>query len=292
MTTIVVSHQELGERIKEDHAKFMREIAYAHAVAAQKGVRVIRARAPVDTGTLRRSIDVEVTGAVRGLVALISDDTPYAAAQEAGTRPFTPPIGPLIDWATRQAPNLGLDDDAIEAFAYGVQKAIAARGIRARWFTRDAQPELGMILEQELVAAVARIEAGRPMASQVGALTRATVVKPPSPPRVRRQRRGRLARLGKRLHKRLAALKRLSLRLKKRGAKAAMRRWGRGKRRWSRFKKGVRKGAARRFRSLRRSTRRLRKTASKRWRALKRRASSAKRAVRGKSRRRGRKRKK
>ena len=52
----------------------------------------------VDRGTMRRSVGVD--NHKDG--ALLSVDAPYAAAMEYGTRPFWPPMAPLIEWVKRK----------------------------------------------------------------------------------------------------------------------------------------------------------------------------------------------
>ncbi len=149
-TTIVTTHEELPGLLRALHVATRAGILAANVEAAAAGQRIVRAHVPVDTGELRRQTRAEVTGATTGTVAEIVEDTPYAAAQEAGTRPFTPPLGPLIEWAKRQAPNLGLDEHEVYPFARAVQMKIAREGIKAKWHTRDAQPELGKVLERFL----------------------------------------------------------------------------------------------------------------------------------------------
>ena len=193
--------------------------------AATIGARLLRTKVPKDTGNLQRQTHVTVAERHQGsagVVCSIIEDTPYAKAMEYGTKPFWAPIAPLIEWAERQAPNIGLErtasfskrmkaqskhamkqgalimrdlarrqskkntkagvirtksgrlilrDDAIDAahrrfklamrsdvqgaqkhspeivsFAYAVQANIAKHGLRARFHTRNALPELRAIL--------------------------------------------------------------------------------------------------------------------------------------------------
>jgi hypothetical protein len=124
--------------------------------AAAAGARAIRSRVPVDQGELRRSTVLKVHGKPPGRSGVLVDiveDTPYAAAQEFGSRPFMPPFEPLYEWAKRQAPNLGLntaDDEAIVAFVEAVRWSIKHHGIKAKWHTRDALPQLRRLLKRFL----------------------------------------------------------------------------------------------------------------------------------------------
>jgi hypothetical protein len=132
--------------------EYARLARYDRAIisAAMMGVRVLRARVPLDRGGLRRETKERMhprAPGQSGLLVEIVEDQPYAAAQEVGTRPFWAPFAPLLAWATRQAPNLGLSGEpAIYAFARAVQKKIATRGITAKWHTLHALPELRRIL--------------------------------------------------------------------------------------------------------------------------------------------------
>lgn len=278
MTVIVLRPDEVAEKMSQ-HAKLaMQEVARSVVEAAMKGERVIRAHVPVDTGELRRETQTVTTGAQRGLVAAIIEDTPYAAAQEAGTRPFTPPIAPLYAWVVRQGGLLGVsgDEDAALALAYAIQRSIAKRGLRARWHTRDAQPELGVILEQELQHAVARLESGHAVLG-AGPVMRGSLTSggsagsaPSLPARKRRRRRSALrralARLGKRgrLIKRRArsGLKRLRMRS---GVLARKYR-----RRLKAKSRDVRKVLRKRARALKRGARRYKKATVKAWKRRKR----------------------
>lgn len=142
--------------------EFKRFQRYDRAVirAAMMGVRVIRARVPVDQGTLRRwtreKIYARAPGTSGTLVEIV-EATPYARAQEFGTRPYWAPFAPLYEWAKRQAPNLGLSNDsAIFSFARAVQRKIATKGITAKWHTRDSLPELRRVLGESLRRAGAK----------------------------------------------------------------------------------------------------------------------------------------
>jgi hypothetical protein len=141
--------------------------SYTAAVieAALIGERILRSRVPVDQGELRRETQAFVnrSGAIgaQSTVAEIVEDTPYAAAQEAGTRPFTPSIAALLAWAKRQAPNLGLADDEVYGFAKAVQRSIMAHGIRAKWHTRDSLPDIRAALMTMLANAINRRRGSR-----------------------------------------------------------------------------------------------------------------------------------
>lgn len=104
---IVHDPRELGRLIREDEDALRRVVAGAIYEAAVVATRLIRSRVPIDQGELRRSVHVEATPSGGATVVY---DAPYAAFQEAGTRPFTPPFDAILAWVMRQAPNMGLGD--------------------------------------------------------------------------------------------------------------------------------------------------------------------------------------
>lgn len=142
--------RELGRLLLEDQERLRAEVHDAIVDAAQVATRLIRSRVPIDTGELRRSVHVTETAGGAEVVY----DAPYAAAEEAGTRPFWPPLAPLLAWAKRQAPNLGLDEGAVYGFAKAVQKKIAREGIKAKWFERDSLPDRRRVLARMIARAI------------------------------------------------------------------------------------------------------------------------------------------
>ncbi len=86
----------------------------------------------VDRGELAGS--VEATSLPKG--GRISVDAPHAAVMETGSRPFWPPLQPLIDWVLRKG--LAEDEDEAEEMALGIQKKFAFVGIEPRHYFRRA----------------------------------------------------------------------------------------------------------------------------------------------------------
>jgi len=66
--------------------------------AAQAGVAVIARAAPTDMGELRRSVHATRVSQGESRVVI---DAPHAGIVEAGSRPHTPPLAPLIAWVRR-----------------------------------------------------------------------------------------------------------------------------------------------------------------------------------------------
>lgn len=84
--------------------KAMREAAYIGEARAVKSIDEVPQfnsevkTPPVDLGQMRSSYAVDV---VRD-GAVLENRAPHAAHQEFGTRPFTPPRAPLMEWAKRK----------------------------------------------------------------------------------------------------------------------------------------------------------------------------------------------
>lgn len=82
----------------------------------------------VDRGMMRNSVQMEVLE--QGAHVFVG--APYANAQEHGTRPFFPPLAPLVAWAERK----GHEDP--HGFARAVQHKIGRDGIEPKHFFRNA----------------------------------------------------------------------------------------------------------------------------------------------------------
>lgn len=109
--------------------------------------------APVDTGTLRRSITHAVTPLAGGVRAVAGTNVPYAEAVEKGRRAGAPmpPGGVLISsgWLRRH----GLPDSA----EFVIRRAISRRGIPARPFLTRALDELKPQIVKEFQAVPGRV---------------------------------------------------------------------------------------------------------------------------------------
>lgn len=109
----------------------------------------LAAASPVDTGLYAGSWDmtVEEWGVIIGNYA------PYAGVIEYGSRPFTPPIGPLLAWAKRvtQSSSQPPDYDShCWALAKYVQNKIKAQGMKPRHVMENLIPKIIENIRQEL----------------------------------------------------------------------------------------------------------------------------------------------
>lgn len=94
---------------------------------------VLVQNSPVDTGLYAQSWSMDVNEKR----ALIGNFAPHAPIIEFGARPFTPPIGPLLNWARRvlQKPEI---DSHCWALAKHVQQKISEEGMEPKHILGDA----------------------------------------------------------------------------------------------------------------------------------------------------------
>lgn len=104
-------------------ARPTRDFMTRSGIEARKQIRKL---APRNTGAGAKSIDYKVDGSTVPKWVNVETDLDYMAIQNNGTRPFYPPIRPIAAWASSKGMTLGQ--------AYGVQHAIAKRGIRKKEF--------------------------------------------------------------------------------------------------------------------------------------------------------------
>lgn len=97
----------------------------------------------VNTGSLRQSARAENTELGAALVV----DAPHAAPINNGTRPFYPPLEPLVTWAMRK---FGVSEKEAWRIAKGVAKKISEEGIEPRHFFEKAMARMELIIDEEV----------------------------------------------------------------------------------------------------------------------------------------------
>lgn len=103
--------------------------------------------APVDTGAMRSSVRAfDVSNG-----AILAVEAPHAVYVERGTKPHTPPLGPILTWVVRKIPTSS-DSEAM-GIALAIQRKIAEVGTEPRFFFRRSMREIrGKIVPQEMRA--------------------------------------------------------------------------------------------------------------------------------------------
>jgi len=107
--------------------------------ALLKNLRIIVESSPVDTGLYAQSWDLIISEKN----ALLGNYAPHAAMIEFGARPFTPPIGPLLNWARRVLKKPEIDSH-VWALAKYTQNKISEQGFKPRHVLTNA---LDLIME-------------------------------------------------------------------------------------------------------------------------------------------------
>lgn len=114
--------KELGVNLGKSQQKEVIKLTYdAFLKSVQEFTRV----SPVDTGLYASSWSVQKQESEKQVS--FGNTAPHAYHIEVGSSPFTPPIQPLIEWASRK---LGQPQSSPEVLglAYGVQKKIQKHG--------------------------------------------------------------------------------------------------------------------------------------------------------------------
>lgn len=129
----VVSLDKFADELKEYSEKNISAYKQAVVESMTDEMKNIVAASPVDTGLYAQawSMTVDEKSAILGNTA------PYAAMIEFGTRPFTPPIKPLLEWARRVLKKAEVDSECW-ALAKGVQNKISEQGLEPKHILGDA----------------------------------------------------------------------------------------------------------------------------------------------------------
>jgi len=112
---------DFGKKFEKAYRQYLKD-------SGTVGYNTSLENAPEDRGQLSQT---SVPPEWRGDVLVWGYTQPYAEAQEKGTRPFTPPLRPLKEWAGRVLGDEGL--------GYAVQQKIAREGIQPKHFVRDGK---------------------------------------------------------------------------------------------------------------------------------------------------------
>lgn len=129
----VVPLDKFAKELKDYSEKNIKAFKKAVVDAMTDELPRIVAASPVDTGLYAQAWSMTVTEKS----AMLGNTAPYAAMIEFGTRPFTPPIKPLLEWARRQLQKSEIDSECW-ALAKGVQNKISEQGIEPKHILGDA----------------------------------------------------------------------------------------------------------------------------------------------------------
>jgi hypothetical protein len=132
LTGEIVGAKELKQALDKAGSYAIQELGKALIKTALVIEGKAKVEAPINFGPLRASIHSEGPKEYPGNVeARVGTNLNYAEAVEKGSRPHTPPIGPLKLWAKRKLGN--------ENIAYAIQKKIAKTGTKGTFFFKKAK---------------------------------------------------------------------------------------------------------------------------------------------------------
>lgn len=109
----------------------------------------------VDTRTLRGSVDTQFVPDG----AIVTVDAPHAPMMEYGTRPFRPPLAPLVEWAQRKG--FATTPGEARGVAYAIAGKIAREGIAPRGYFEKAWNRMQRELRSDVLLELARLRGGR-----------------------------------------------------------------------------------------------------------------------------------
>lgn len=144
-----ISMKELSKAMKGQMEENIEKAKKAVVRGCYRTLPDLVEASPVDTGLYAQSWDVVVDD----LYVAIGNTAPYAAIIEYGTRPFTPPIGPLLAWAKRVLRDPSQPGDysnEVWALAKGVQNKISNEGMKPRAVMRQMIPTLLDNIKKEM----------------------------------------------------------------------------------------------------------------------------------------------
>lgn len=125
--------------------------------AAMRGVSIVveeiefaQPYPAVDTGALRGSVDYQPLQK-GGRIAV---DAPHAAIIEEGSRPHSPPVAPLQEWAKRK---FGVSDKEAKQIAFAVRKRIKESGTKPRRYMAKAVDRIVRFVPSEVSQELAKL---------------------------------------------------------------------------------------------------------------------------------------
>jgi len=146
----IVSLDKFARELGDYSKKNMEAYRVAVISALAKNLKTLVESSPVDTGLYAQSWDL----VIEEKRAILGNYAPYAGIIEFGARPFTPPIGPLLEWAKRVLRKNEIDSDCWALATYTRNK-IAEEGMKPRHVLTDALDKIVSDIREEVQKAMA-----------------------------------------------------------------------------------------------------------------------------------------
>lgn len=129
----VVRLDKFSDELKKYSQKSIKVYKQTVIETLADNISYLVANSPVDTGLFAQSWSMEVTEKE----AVIGNFAPHAPIIEFGARPFTPPIGPLLEWARRVLKQPEINDHCWALATY-TQNKISEEGMEPKNILGDA----------------------------------------------------------------------------------------------------------------------------------------------------------
>ena len=147
-----ISLKELSDELDAYGKESIEEIKKATVRGAYRSLPDLVRASPIDTGLYASSWDVIVTD----LAVSIGNFAPHAPIIEFGTRPFRPPLKPLLDWAKRVLNDPGQPEEGYSSAVWGLavytQRKIEKDGMEPRHIMTDMIPKIIENIKKEYKA--------------------------------------------------------------------------------------------------------------------------------------------
>ena len=148
MVTKKVNLRDFADELGKFTQERLPEFKKAAVIGIARSIPTLVENSPVDTGQYAASWDFTVgeTSIILGNYA------PHAAIIEYGTRPFRPPIAPLLAWAKRVLKDNSQPPDyssRVWALAKATQKKIEAHGMQPRKVMEKTLPQIIQNIKEE-----------------------------------------------------------------------------------------------------------------------------------------------
>lgn len=146
--------QALPDKLNQAAINGARKAAARLVVLVEYQIRNAQPFPLVDRGSLVQQTNLTLTPTG----AIVRNDAPHAAPQEYGSRPFSAPLQPLLEWAKRK----GFADPA--AVAWAVRTKFLKEGMKPKRFFAKAlaQWKAEGTLPREVRASLQRLPSGTP----------------------------------------------------------------------------------------------------------------------------------
>ena len=133
-----VNISDFSKELKNLTPELKKEAIDATYSGVLKSQERLNKETPVDTGFLLASWRTEKNPLEPEPSVIIGNDAPYAGVVlEYGAKPHTPPLKPLLEWASRKLKK-PIHHPRVRKLAFGVRRKVQRRGVPAKFTLSNA----------------------------------------------------------------------------------------------------------------------------------------------------------